>query len=208
VIRRLPEAAANQSAGEWKVPDALLPWPRTALILGLGSIGLPLATLLRGLGIWVIGMVRNLTPERRAQVDQLVDPTQWRELLGEVDLCFNCLPNNAGTQRLLDDDAMDRLPDHAVIVNVGRAGTLDLDALTARLHAGSLGGAALDVLEPIPTDSDDPLWRCPRLLITPKMAVFHPYRQEQLEGFIEEQLRRWCTGETPQHKVDIDQVLQ
>ena len=45
---------------------------------------------------------------------------------------------------------------------------MDTGALIELLRAGHLGGAALDVLDPIPESPQDPLWSTPRLLITPK----------------------------------------
>ena len=42
------------------------------------------------------------------------------------------------------------LPNGAGIVNVGRAATMDYDALVAGLNSGRIGGAVLDVFDPEP----------------------------------------------------------
>jgi phosphoglycerate dehydrogenase-like enzyme len=71
------------------------------------------------------------------------------------------------------------------------------------LSAGRLGGAAIDVIDPIPSP-DSSLWRTPHLLITPKLASYYPGMQEQTERFVEQQVGRYMQGEPLQHVVDKD----
>lgn len=203
VIRRIPEAHAAQLQCEWRMPDDILPWPRKALILGLGAIGTELAGLLRRLGLQVRALVRTVTAEREALCDGLVGPNNWKTVLTDTDVLFNCLPGSPSTAGIVNAEALDRLPAHAVVVNVGRAGTLDTRALIECLKRGHLGGAALDVADTLPQHPDDPLWHCPHLLITPKMSVFDPDRQDRLERFIENQLAIYLSNGSPQHKVDL-----
>ena len=66
------------------------------------------------------------------------------------------------------------LPDHAILINVGRGATVDQAALREALEAGTLGGAGLDVTDPEPLPAEDPLWAAPRLLITPHAAGGRP----------------------------------
>ena len=59
----------------------------------------------------------------------------------------------------------------------------------------------MDVVDSTPLADGDPLWDVPRLLITPKVSVFHPDRQRRLEEFIEQQVARFIAGEQPRHVV-------
>jgi phosphoglycerate dehydrogenase-like enzyme len=102
---------------------------------------------------------------------------------------------------------MDALPPHAFVVNVGHPATVDMHALVQRLQAGRLAGAATDGLETVPASADDPLWRCPRLLMTPKVASFFPGRQEALESFVEAQVRRYLLRIPLLHQVELDDAL-
>jgi len=59
------------------------------------------------------------------------------------------------------------MKDHAGLINVGRAGVVDYDALIAALKSGKLSGAMLDVFDPEPLPASSALWHVPNLIITP-----------------------------------------
>ncbi len=207
-LRRIPEAVAAQLRGEWAHPFDMLPLPRTAMILGMGQIGRAIAGILGQHGINVFGVCRNPSPAIKAVCDELFDSTNWRDHLHQVDLCFIALPLTRNTSNLFDEEAIKALPRHAVLVNVSRGGILDTNALVRQLKSGHLGGAALDVIDPIPKNSMDPIWTTPRLLITPKVSVFHPGRQSKLEEYIESQVKRYLDGKELLHKVDINRLIE
>lgn len=208
VVRRLPEVAQAQARGLSRRPPALLPTPRTALVLGLGMIGLEIARMLRALGLQVTGVATTSSAEKDAAVDRFVAAGDWRAALPGSDLCFVTLPATTETEGMMDAAALRALPDHAVLINVGRGQTVDTAALVAALGAGELGGAALDVIDPSPNGHDDPLWQTPHLLITPHMASFTPGRQERIEAFVEEQVRRFATGDPLLYPVDLDRLQE
>jgi phosphoglycerate dehydrogenase-like enzyme len=209
VLRRIPEAVMGQQRGEWvRPPFDMLPLPQTAMILGVGCIGRALAKILRQQGLTVLGVAKSLSPEAAAVCDELLDPTNWRQHLHRADLCFIALPLTKSTANLFDKAVLKALPRHAVLVNVAQGGIVDTNALVELLTDGDLGGAALDVIDPIPESPTDPIWTAPRLLITPKVSVFHPERQKALEGFIESQVERYLGGEELLHVVDVDGLLE
>jgi phosphoglycerate dehydrogenase-like enzyme len=209
VVRRLPEAARMQEQESWKrAPVELLPLPQTALILGLGMIGREIAAILRNLGLTVRAMDRSRTAEKEAAVDELITDGAWREVLPASDLCFVTLPLTKETTQLVDLPVLRALPRHAVLVNVSRGQIVDTQALLQLLEKGDLGGAALDVTDPQPPPRGHPLWRTPRLLITPHMASFTPQRQERLERFVEEQVQRFIHNEPLLYTVDLEQLME
>lgn len=208
IVRRIPEAVKAQQQGIWdQSPFDMLPFPQTAMIFGVGCIGRELAMILRKNGLTVLGVTRKYSPEADAVCDELFCANNsWREHLHRVDLCLITLPLTKNTNGLFDETIMRALPQHAVLVNVGRGGVVDTDALVRILQEGHLGGVALDVVDPMPSFSSDPVWTAPRLLITPKVAVFHPGHQNKLEAFIESQVRRYLNGETLQSIITIDNL--
>ena len=194
LLRRLPETMDAQRRHEWSAPPAMLPLPRTALVLGLGAIGLGIARLLRGVGLYVRGTSLSGTEAQRLGCDQFVSVDTWRDFLGDTDILVLAMPYSRSTSRSVGQRELAALPNHAVLVNVARAGVLDLDALISTLNAGGLGGAALDVMDPQPAPSD-PVWDAPGLLLTPKVAAYHPDMQDDFEAFAEAQVKRFLAGQ-------------
>jgi phosphoglycerate dehydrogenase-like enzyme len=194
VLRRIPRAVSAQARGEWSLPSAMLPLPSRALVLGLGAIGQEICRLLRGMGLQVRGTARRGTAEQRSCCDIYLENGEWRRCLADIDLLFLALPLGRSTRGIIGAAELARLQSHAVIVNVARGPHIDMDALVAALASGSIGGAAVDVLDPVPAPGD-PLWDTPNLLITPKVAAYHPGMQSMVERFIEEQMTRFVTGQ-------------
>ncbi|MBR7503968.1 D-2-hydroxyacid dehydrogenase, partial [Mycobacterium tuberculosis] len=71
-------------------------------------------------------------------------------------------------------------------VNVGRGATVDTAALVDALAAGSIAGAALDVVDVEPLPADHPLWECENVVISPHMSGdTHGWRQRLEDQFLE-----------------------
>lgn len=194
LLRRLPQACGAQSRGQWAAPFAMLPLPRRALVLGLGAIGIRIARLLRGLGVRVRGSARTGTREQIDACDEFVPATRWRDSLGDTDVLVLAVPLDATTRGCIGARELAALPAHAIVVNVAREGVVERAALVDALRERRLGGAATDVLDPVPA-ADDALWSTPNLLITPKVAAYQPNMQHDFEAFAEAQLRRHLAGE-------------
>jgi phosphoglycerate dehydrogenase-like enzyme len=206
LLRRLPDAMQAQARGEWAAPFAMLPLPRTALVLGLGAIGLAVARCLRGLGLYVRGSANSGSAAQRDACDEFVAANRWRDALCDTDILVLALPLDATTRGGIGAAELAALPAHAIVINVARDGLIDRAALVAALRSQRLGGAGLDVLDPVPT-ANDALWTTPNLLITPKVAAYHPGMQQHFEAFAEAQTRRFLAGEPLDAVVDLAQAV-
>ena len=78
------------------------------------------------------------------------------------------------------------------------------DDLIAALEAGKLAGAGLDVTDPEPLPQDHPLWRAPRVIITPHTAGRSDRSRDRLFLLVQENLRRYVAGEPLYSVVDIE----
>lgn len=206
LIRGVPDCLRQQRDRLWRteVWRTFLPQPKVALIIGFGAIGSEIAQIVRvmfGVEVWALRRDgRGHGGDTRVRV---LRNDNWTDVLDRVDLCFVAVPLTASTAGMLDAPTLARLPPHAVIVNVGRGGTIDTAALCAMLRSGRLGGAALDVVyeDRVPAP-DDPIWDTPRLLLTPYVAARYHERAEDMEHFVEGQLRRYLAREP------LDNVVQ
>jgi len=94
------------------------------------------------------------------------------------------------------------MPQHALVINVGRGQSLDEQALDAALRAGSLGGAVLDVFETEPLPAGHFLWTTPRLQISSHTAAVS-YVEDIAPLFVAN-LRRFLGGQAPDFLVDFE----
>lgn len=207
LVRELPEAAAAQSEHRWA--DELGGYrplhPTGAvttligsrvLVWGFGSIGQHLAPILTALGAEVRGVARSAG--QRAGYD-VVAQEDLLDALAGTDVLIMILPSTDETAGAFGRTEIDALPDHAILVNVGRGSTVDETALVEALAEGRLAGAALDVTDVEPLPADSPLWDSPRTLITPHSAGGRPVGADEL---IADNVRRLLAGDSLRNLVE------
>jgi len=76
-------------------------------------------------------------------------------------------------------------------------------ALLAALSNGLMGGAIVDVFPNEPLPPDDPLWRHPKLIVTPHMAAIASL--ETIGSQIAQNVRCLVRGEPLNNQVDVGQ---
>ena len=135
LIRRLPVLLTSQTKKKWAHNDIIaLPQPKTALILGFGEIGRHIALLLKkdGLAVWAV----KKTPSKFSKkfCDRLFTNNSWKKTLHKVDICFIALPLSNATRSFFDNDALRRLPRHAIIVDISHGGIADEKTLVEMLR--------------------------------------------------------------------------
>lgn len=68
------------------------------------------------------------------------------------------LPDTAQTHHMIDAASLTAVKPGAFLINLGRGGLIERDALLHALRAGQLGGAGLDVFWEEPPDPEDPIF--------------------------------------------------
>ncbi|HXE45483.1 MAG TPA: D-glycerate dehydrogenase [Conexibacter sp.] len=160
--RRLPQGAQAVEDGRWGTwqPDGFLGADlvgATLGIVGAGRIGEAVARRAAG---WSMRILK--TTSRGG--------TPLPELLARSDFVSLHVPLTPGTRHLIDAHALGRMKPTAILVNTARGPVVDTQALTHALHAGTIGGAALDVTDPEPLPPDHPLLQAPNVLVVPHVG--------------------------------------
>lgn len=193
VTKGLPRLRADTSARRWEhYPMGELAGA-TVLVVGLGSVGAEVARLAKAFGMRVIAVNRTGRTDS-PHVDEVRTSRFLGDLLPVAHAVVLTLPLTDQTRGLIDAAAIARMHSGAVLVDIGRGGVVDEQALVTALQQGRLAGAALDVfaVEPLPPGS--PLWDLPNVLISPHTAGLSVRENERIIDLFSENLRRYLAG--------------
>lgn len=170
LLRRMPEYEEDLSRRQWTYHAPIRSIIGSHIVvLGTGDIGSNTARRLKALGASVTGVCRSGKSGEPA-FDRVLPTAELDSVLPTADALVMALPSTPETVGILSRERISLLPEHAYVVNVGRGSAIDQQALGDALRAGKLAGAALDVMTPEPLPTDDPLWDCPNIIITPHVS--------------------------------------
>jgi len=192
--RRVHRAVRQQARGEWTWFGGHELRGKTVGVVGVGAIGRRVATLCSAFDTTVLGVKRD-TDVAVDGVDELFVPDDLDAVLERAEHLVLSCPLTDETRGLIGGDECERLPDHAVVVNVARGEVVDEDALLAALDADEIRGAALDVFETEPLPPESPLWEREDVILTPHMAGSTPAFWERNAALVGENYPKFERGE-------------
>ena len=163
--RGILDAHRRQIAGElW--PRVTIAQPRSirgshAVLLGVGNVAQWCIKALKAFEVRITGVCRR--PERATlplccgAEDRIVGVELLEQILPSADHLVLILPNDTGTDCMLDRNKISLLPPHCVVYNIGRGNAIDEHALREALDRGAVRGACLDVFQREPLTEESPL---------------------------------------------------
>ncbi|WP_454111863.1 NAD(P)-dependent oxidoreductase [Microbacterium aurum] len=177
--RGIPLLDREMREGKWAARPGVQLAGKTLGVVGLGGIGMRMATLAQGIGMRVVGWNRSVR-EGATQHGSipLLDLPELFATSDAVSLHLALTPESEG---IIDAPLINALAPGAILVNTARAAIVDRDALLARLGKGDIV-AALDVFDPEPLSTEDPLRSLPDTVLTPHVAYDTPEAAEALFG--------------------------
>jgi phosphoglycerate dehydrogenase-like enzyme len=165
---RIPAIVTNQRKARWNQIFTPRIAGKTVLIIGVGDMGAAAAGAAKALGLRVIGVRRSGAPHQ--DVDRMVPIGALDSVLPEADFVVLATPLTPETRNLLDRRRIALMKPSAGFLNIGRAGSVDHDALVTALCSGALSGAILDVYDPEPLPVSSPLWHADNVVLTPHVT--------------------------------------
>jgi glyoxylate/hydroxypyruvate reductase A len=170
-IRDFDRMRRAQADKRWDLFEAPRLAPQTRVgIMGLGTIGLLCATMLKALGFQVHGWARS--PKSVPEIPCLAGQGAFDDFLRQSDLLVGLLPDTPETRGLICRKAIMQLPKGAAVINVARGSLVVLDDLLATLDDDHLSAAVLDVFETEPLPATHPVWSHPKVTVTAHIAGF------------------------------------
>ena len=158
---------------QWTFYDPNIFWGQeihhaTIGIVGMGRIGYAVAKRALGFDMKVLYFKRN----RRADWEEElgIEYATLNRLLESSDFVTLHPPMSSETHHLIGKKELVMMKPNAILVNIARGGVIDHDALYHALVNGEIAGAALDVTEPEPINTNHPLLSLDNILICPHLG--------------------------------------
>jgi glycerate dehydrogenase len=167
-------------------------------IVGLGTIGRRVAQVMTALGMSVCA-ARSSSGNDDGGVERL----PLDELFRRCDVISLHCPLTAQTHQLVSSARLALMKPSSFLVNTARGGLIDEAALRVALDAGTLAGAAVDVLSTEPPRPDNPLLGAARCVITPHVAWTSLASRQRLLAVTVANVRALLAG-SPLHVVNPD----
>ncbi|MGI4778241.1 MAG: 2-hydroxyacid dehydrogenase [Janthinobacterium lividum] len=194
LLRDLKRSVRQQAERRWNGFETDRSATDTCVgILGLGTMGMRAAEMVRGLGFRTIGWSRS----RKAieGIECHAGDAELPGFLARCDILVCLLPATSETDAILSAGRLAMLPRDAALVHVGRGSHLRFDDLRTALDEGRLSGAFVDVFEEEPLPADHPAWTHAKIVVTPHNAAIASRRMRA--RFFAAQIAAFERGETP-----------
>lgn len=166
-LARMVTQSINQlKGGVWnKIPGRTL-YGKTIGIIGVGAIGMAVASRAMGFGMDILG---NDIVQRDEAARFGLLYTSLNELLSASDVVTIHAPLTSATKNLIGARELKRMKPGALLINTARAGVVREAALEKALMSGHLGGYAVDVYAKEPPDPTSYM-SLPNVLTTPHIG--------------------------------------
>ncbi|MBE4588589.1 D-2-hydroxyacid dehydrogenase [Vibrio navarrensis] len=161
-------------------------------IIGAGALGQATAKLARALGMQV------LFAEHKGATQCREGYLPFSEVLQNSDAISLHCPLSEHTINLIGADELAQMKPSAILLNAGRGGLVDEQALVAALKNGVIAAAGVDVFSQEPADETNPLlanMALPNLLLTPHVAWGSDSAISKLAEILMENINAFWRGE-------------
>lgn len=192
--RGIPEFVTAAASGRWprrEFRPSLA--DRRVLLLGTGGVGEAIAARLAPFEVDLVRVASRARTDDRGAVH---GADELAALLPDAEIVVVGLPLTDATRGIVDRAFLARMPDGALLVNIGRGPLVDTDALLAEVASGRLR-AALDVTDPEPLPAGHPLLGLPNVLISPHVGGASSAMVPRMARLVLRQLERLRAGLDP-----------
>lgn len=166
--------ADQNRQGRWSASPDFVYWDtplielsgKTLGIVGLGNIGMKVATIARTFGMDVFAY----TSKNSTDLPIGIQKTTLDGLLAVSDVLSLHCPLNEQTHHLINAQTLKKMKRGAILINTGRGPLVDEQAVADALNDGQLLAYGADVMTQEPPTADNPLLKCQNAYLTPHIA--------------------------------------
>ncbi|WP_372786277.1 D-2-hydroxyacid dehydrogenase [Phenylobacterium sp.] len=196
--------AALQAKHEWKnTPYRELGKTRWVLV-GFGNIGHEIAKRIKPFGVELTVVRRNPAPDPLA--DRVIGQAQLAAALPDADVIVLACALNDETRGMCDAAFFKALKPGAILINIGRGGLVDEEALKAGLDRDQPAYAVLDVFATEPLPADSWFWDHPKVRVSAHTSNSGDGNLGRGDELFLEDLRRYLAKEPLLNEADPSEV--
>lgn len=168
-FRRFDDYQAFKLAACWQPLPEYDRKDFTIGIMGAGVLGSKVAESLMAWGFPV--RVWSRSRKDLPGVRSFVGRDELHDFLCETRVLINLLPSTAETTGIINLTLLNQLQNESYVLNLARGVQLVEADLLQALYSGKVKSAMLDVFSREPLPAESPLWRHPRVAMTPHIAA-------------------------------------
>lgn len=182
-----------QARKEWKsTPYREVSQTRWTLV-GAGAIGTEIARRAKAFGVHLTIVRHSDKPAEMA--DATLTMAGLPQVLPQSDVVVLACALNDDTRNMADDAFFGAMKPGAILINIGRGGLVDEDALKRGLDAGKPGHAVLDVFKVEPLPADSWMWEHPNVRISAHTSNSGQGTAARGDQLFADNLQRFLAGE-------------
>ncbi len=174
--RNLHLILGNRLEGPMPRPQELR--GKTAVVVGVGGIGLLIAERCKAFGMKVIGVNPEWLPMMQC-IDEIVPPDHLHRVLPQADAVLVAAPVTEMTTKMFGAQEFALMKPSSLFIVVSRGKTYDTDAIVTALQDNQIAGAGLDVTDPEPLPEDHALRKMSNVVLTPHIAGWSDHNRQR-----------------------------
>jgi D-3-phosphoglycerate dehydrogenase len=142
---------------------------QTLGLMGMGAIAQATGRIAKGLGLNIVGFDPFL-PESVFEELGATRCDTFEDLLAQSNILSLHCPLTEQTRKIVNSDAIARMPKGSYVINTARGGLIDEEALLSAIRSDHLAGAGLDTFAIEPPAADHPFFSEPRIVMSPHIG--------------------------------------
>ncbi|NCB02129.1 MAG: hydroxyacid dehydrogenase [Spirochaetia bacterium] len=167
VPNHLIEVHDGMKAGQWlKSTKRTELYGKTLALLGIGNIATMVGIRAAAFGMKVVAYDKYVTTSPVAEMKNSIE-----EAVRDADYISMHLPLTEETKDLIDADLIKNMLRKPVIINTGRGGCVDAEAIKAALEEGTISHYAADVYPCDPPNVEYPILKTDHVTLTPHFGA-------------------------------------
>ena len=204
ITNRVEHYAKENRNGRWSSNPDFCYWDtplvelagKTIGIVGLGNIGMRVATIAKDFGMDVFA----LTSKNSTDLPPGIQKTTLEGLLAVSDVLSLHCPLTEQTNRLINHNTIAKMKHGAILINTGRGQLVDETDVAEALANGKLAAYGADVMSCEPPQANNPLFAQPNAFLTPHIAWATREARQRLMEIAVNNVKAFING-TPQNVV-------